>query len=164
VSCFKCTKEVRAVHGPPELTEEQFKAECNQQWNKRKRKLQRNAGTARGMNWQQCVSAIGNKYDGQSKKEWREHMKAAIKGLCTVLHDSFLKKSDKDKKRYVIAMQENEAIRTDQAKDETFLPELTTEVYGVDVDGPPPFFVSYMASDYASKLAEGLDNYYVCRL
>jgi len=68
-------------------------------------------------------------------------------------------------------MQEHEAIRDAQAKDETFVPELTTEVFrgvGVDtdpsVDEPPPFFVSYMASDYASKLAEGLDNYYVCRL
>jgi hypothetical protein len=87
------------------------------------------------------------------------------------MFDSFMKKSDKDQKRYVIAMTECEAIRRAQAEDETFVPELTTEVFrgvGVDpdlsVDEPPPFFVDYLASDYASNMAEGLDNYYVCRL
>jgi hypothetical protein len=170
VSCYKCTKETRALREIV-LTEEEFKKECNGMWNLRKRKLHRNSGDARGLDWNTCVSRIGNRHNGQSKKEWRESIKTMIKGLVEVMYASFMKKSDADKKRYVVAMTEYEAIRKAQAEDETFVPELTTEVFrgvGVDsdpsVDGPPPFFVSYMASDYASKLAEGLDNYYVCRL
>jgi hypothetical protein len=171
VTCYKCTKEVRATRDTIELTEEEFKTECNKKWNRRKRKLQRNAGTARGLDWNTCVSRIGNRYEGQNKKEWRESIKLAIKALTDVMYDSFMKKSEKDQKRYLVAMKEHEAIRNAQAEDETFVPELTTEVFrgvGVDsdpsVDGPSPFFVDYLASDYASKLAEGLDNYYVCRL
>jgi hypothetical protein len=170
VSCYKCMKDVRALHDIV-LTEEEFKTECNKMWNYRKRKLHRNAGDARGLDWNTCVSRIGNRHNGQSKKEWRDSIKAMIKGLAEVMYDSFMKKSEKDQKRHLVAMEEYEAIRKAQAEDETFVPELTTEVFrgrGVDsdpsVDGPSPFFVSYMASDYASQLAEGLDNYYVCRL
>jgi hypothetical protein len=170
VSCYNCIKKTRAIRDI-EVTEEEFKKECNKMWNQRKRKLHRNAGDARGLDWKTCVSRIGNKYDGQSKKEWREAIKAMLKGLAEVMLDSFTKKSEKDQKRYLVAMTEYEAIRKAQAEDETFVPELTTEVFrgrGVDsdpsVDGPAPFFVNYLASDYASQLAEGLDNYYVCRL
>ena len=51
-----------------------------------------------------------------------------LKGLAEVMLDSFTKKSEKDQKRYLVAMTEYEAIRKAQAEDETVVPKLTTEV------------------------------------
>jgi hypothetical protein len=85
VSCYKCMKETKALRDIF-LNEEEFKKECNKMWNLRKRKLQRNAGDARGMDWKTCVSRISKRYEGQSKKEWRKHIKTAIlRKSCSTL-------------------------------------------------------------------------------
>ena len=189
--CYGCMTRSEE-HGP--LTPVQFKEQVGKRINQRKKAAGKHSGLARGIDWKKAMNQVGNMHSGQSKAEWREAVKGAVKALAVLAKAAFDKMSEFCKRRFVVAFREQKSNLDRIAENAEYVPQhgpvregdfgddggadhsvqargakegadgSGTDLSVQDRDRPLLFWVPERALDWASEVITGVDQYYLCRL
>ena len=108
----------------------------------------------RGMAWDIVSMDVDARYPGESLTDYRWRIKQSIKAVAGSIHFSYRKMPQFDKDRFSSANLELATNVAQEAKDPTYVPQFAcTE----------QFWVPERILQFASELAAGLDNHFVCR-
>ena len=156
VRCFEC-QQVASVDDDDlrvTLTETGFQRTCRYRWKMRAEMAGKQLQNERSKSWDQVKADITARHPGETAVEYRRRLKDGIVDIAEAVAHAFSAMSNYDRTRIEEAYVEQEKHLEEMSMDDTHVAQYATTEH---------FWAPERILDYASKLVEGLDEYYACR-